>query len=102
MSLAEFLNFMDLDFCITSGARIKLIDPQGDGFMESNDVEYDSIEEVVADVYDEYKNHIENTILNTYNGDWFSAIMENEYILETIYYMANPDKIKLFNNPLLF
>ena len=23
-----FLNFMDLDFCITSGARIKLIDPQ--------------------------------------------------------------------------
>lgn len=102
MSLAEFLNFMDLDFCITSGAKIKLIDPQDDGFMESNDVEYDSIEEVVADVYDEYKNHIESTILNAYNGDWFSAITENKYILETIYCMANPDKIKLFNNPLLF
>ncbi len=93
MTLAKFLDFMDYDFVITSGQRIKLIDKQG---TNQTDTEYNIIDDVVSALYDDYANHIKDIVKNCYNGDWFKLITENKYIADIIYYMTHANEIKLF------
>lgn len=92
MTLAGFLDFMDYDFVITSGQKIRVIDRQGN----LSDTEYNIVDDVVSALYDDYVNHIKDIVKNCNNGDWFKVITENKDIADIIYYMTHANEINLF------